>query len=87
TNLETKFWYKFDEFVYTDDSDDDHSWSEVKKYGLWYIDAVYSKQSGEPGYLNTQVIFTPEPISSALFLLGGVVLGMKQYKKRKKDSI
>ncbi|MBI5418051.1 hypothetical protein HZA55_08935 [Candidatus Poribacteria bacterium] len=35
----------------------------------------------------TQTTVTPEPISSALFLLGGVVLGMKQYKKRKKDSI
>lgn len=61
------------------------NWNSVKKAGLWEVDTSYlvtdffdEKNGGEK--LNFSV--TPEPISSALFLLGGGALALRSFRKR-----
>ncbi|MBI5416615.1 hypothetical protein HZA55_01500 [Candidatus Poribacteria bacterium] len=64
---------------------DDMSWKDGKKTGWWYVESEYSKINGSSsGNAYTSYNVTPEPVSSILFLIGGVALGARQYKKRKK---
>jgi hypothetical protein len=63
------------------------NWSSVVKTGLWEVDAGYFglgtgiyKEGNEKLFFN--VVAAPEPISSALFLLGGGALALRTYRKR-----
>ena len=53
-----------------------------KKTGLWNVDAFYSYAAGGSGLKSTSFSVTPEPISSALFLLGGGALALRNFRKR-----
>lgn len=69
-------WYNFNDF----------NWGTIKAKGDWNITATYTK-SGDTYTQNHSFTVTPEPISSILFLLGGAGLALRQYKKRKNNSI
>lgn len=43
-----------------------------------------SAEGGAPAYLRISTAVAPEPISSALFLVGGAAMAVRQYRKRKK---
>ncbi len=53
--------------------------------GLWNIRALYSS-GGTDIIKETTFTVTPEPISSALFLIGGVGLAAWQIRRKKKHS-
>lgn len=58
-------------------------WSSIRATGVWNIDANYS-YSGGSGTGSTTFTVTPEPLSSALFLFGGLVLAAGYRKKKTK---
>ena len=68
-------------------------WDTLKQVGTWTVDASYEyAKTGQPsvfGYGSTAFTVTavPEPISSALFLLGGTLLAARQYRKKRKNNM
>jgi hypothetical protein len=76
----------------------DDVWGALTKVGEWNISASTTlfTSSGSPYYWTTlkayswdvdfTVTNTPEPISSALFLLGAGALGLKTYRSRNKKK-
>ena len=62
-------------------------WNSVKTTGKWEINgnAFYPKGASDSATTNFTV--TPEPISSALFLLGGATFVLGAYRKRKQKAI
>ena len=61
------------------------TWNSIRTTGLWNVTANYSGYSGGPsGSGATTFTVTPEPISSALFLFGGLVLAAGYRKKKTK---
>ncbi len=87
-------WYDPDSnLVYKDKADPNRSnerwfriddWDSVKKVGTWDVDASYFNPGSIKGSGSTSFTVTPEPVSSVLFLLGGLSLFGFEYKKRKK---
>lgn len=63
------------------------NWFDLRKSGDWTVRADYSYGTGvgSTGTVNFKVNPAPEPISSALFLLGGTVLAVRQYRKKKRS--
>ncbi len=59
-------------------------WDSAKRAGDWQVNAAYFYTGGERGGGSTSFTVTPEPVSSVLFLLGGLSLFGFEYKKRKK---
>lgn len=57
-------------------------WATIKTTGIWNVNAGYSYATGETGARSASFTVTPEPISSALFLLGGGALALRTYRKR-----
>lgn len=60
------------------------AWDSAKRLGGWDVYAAYFYTGGEKGGGSTNFTVTPEPVSSVLFLLGGLSLFGFEYKKRKK---
>jgi len=56
-------------------------WLDKRQLGYWNVRADYSSHYGA-GSGETGFTVTPEPVSSALFLIGGVSLAAFRYRKR-----
>ncbi|MFA6143091.1 MAG: DVUA0089 family protein [Candidatus Omnitrophota bacterium] len=61
-------------------SDDDIGLGATKRDGHWAVDILKVDNAGVG-----DTLVTPEPISSALFLLGGGVLAARRFRKSKKS--
>lgn len=59
-------------------------WDSVKTLGTWEVEARYFNPGSIDGGGSTNFTVTPEPVSSVLFLLGGLSLFGFEYKKRRK---
>jgi hypothetical protein len=79
TSGTTSVWSGFSNFA---------DWSAIRKAGNWTVRADYSTAggAGTTGEIAFKVNAVPEPISSALFLLGGATLAVRQYRKKGKKS-
>lgn len=72
----------------------DSQWNSIKKAGFWDVDAAslfHPEGSrnlillqGSTGFRVAGPITTPEPVSAALFLIGGVALSTRRFFKKKK---
>ena len=59
-----------------------------RKAGDWTVRADYSSAGGaDSETFKFKVNAVPEPVSSALFLVGGVALAVRQYRKRKNAGV
>jgi len=70
-------WYNLDSLTYYDINDVEYTWSQIKNEGVWYLDFTYKysyPNAGSNGSVESSFTVTPEPISSALFLIGGGAL-------------
>ena len=67
------------------------TWDNVKELGLWNLKGVYASTlngcTGGNCCYTTSFTVTPEPVSSALFLIGSLSLAGVAYKRRKKSSV
>lgn len=66
------------------------NWHSVKEHGLWTVNGsfLYSGVPLDAGSAQYQFTVSPEPISSALFLVGGLALaGRKAYNSRKRSLV
>jgi hypothetical protein len=73
----SSIWHGFDEFA---------DWAAIRKAGDWTVKADYSYYGGGPGTtgnINFRINAVPEPISSALFLLGGGAIAVLKLRKKK----
>ena len=61
-------------------------WNTVKTPGNWDINGSVFYRNGVCETAATKFTVTPEPISTALFLLGGATLGLGAYRKRKQKA-
>ncbi len=64
-------------------------WAAIRKDGDWTVRADYSYASGGPGTtgeIKFKINAVPEPVSSALFLLGGGAIAVLKLRKRKKSA-
>lgn len=66
------------------------NWDSVKEHGLWTINGSFLS-AGAPldsGTASYQFTVSPEPVSSALFIIGGLALGgRKFYNSRKRAEV
>jgi len=63
----------------------DNDWSSITKKGEWSIKALEGKGEDKKKIGKAHFIVTPEPIGSALFMIGAGALGMiKRRRSRKK---
>ena len=60
------------------------SWNSVREMGEWDIDGAYAIAGVEQGTYSLDFTVTPEPVSSILFLVGGVSLAAVRLRRRKK---
>jgi hypothetical protein len=70
-------WHGFSNFA---------DWAEIRKAGYWTVRADYSYFGGGPGTtgdISFKINAVPEPISSALFLLGGGAMAVLKLRKKK----
>ena len=60
-------------------------WTAIRKAGDWTVRADYTNADGysSTGEVPFKINAVPEPISSALFLLGGGVIAVLKLRKRK----
>jgi len=80
--LTQDIWVSLDNSSYGD-------WADVKEGGIWNTDGTWEgvgSAGGQHSY-TTSFTVTPEPVSSALFLIGGLSLAGVAYKRRKKSSV
>lgn len=73
-SAETEKWLKLDE------------WDTVKMTGTWEVAANAFYSNGVTATAWTSFTVTPEPLATALFLVGGVPIALSVYNKRKKYS-
>ncbi|MDD5173734.1 MAG: PEP-CTERM sorting domain-containing protein [Candidatus Omnitrophica bacterium] len=69
-------WHGFSNFA---------DWAEIRKAGYWTVRADYSYAGGygSTGDISFKINAVPEPISSALFLLGGGAIAVLKLRKKK----
>ena len=80
------FWVSLD--FGEDVNGDDITWNSVWESGLWNLKGIYlGVPQGYHEYYTTSFTVAPEPVSSALFLIGGLSLAGVAYKRRKKSSV
>jgi len=73
----TNVWHGFSNF---------EDWAAIRKAGDWTVKADYSYFGGGPGTtgdISFKINAVPEPISSALFLLGGGAMAVLKLRKKK----
>lgn len=58
------------------------SWDAIKDYGWWDINATYNKFDGSVMTSNSAFNVVPEPVSSALFLIGGGAIALFRRNRR-----
>ncbi len=61
------------------------SWDTVKKLGNWSVNAIYFYGGGnfESGAGSTGFAVTPEPVSTILFLTGGMILAVRKLRRKR----
>ena len=93
-NLTLSFWKNPDNKKYFDidvdwDQDIWHTlkyWDDIKELGEWHVSAMYFQPGSNDwiGRGSADFTVTPEPVSSVLFLVGGISLAATRLKRRKK---
>ncbi|OGT21860.1 MAG: hypothetical protein A3C55_02665 [Gammaproteobacteria bacterium RIFCSPHIGHO2_02_FULL_42_13] len=80
------YWFSLDSGK--DASGNPVTWNSVKKIGLWNISAGYlypfSQNGDYAGKGSTSFEVVPEPVSTALFILGGATLAVRHLRKGRK---
>ncbi len=69
--ISTKFWFNLED------------WDSNKSQGIWQIDTDLSFGETAGHSAPTSFTVTPEPISTALFLIGGAPIALSLYRRRK----
>ena len=91
-NFASSFWHAPDSMVYFASQGPGStaerwisltSWDTVKKVGDWSIDSNVFYSSGVTATSAASFTVTPEPLSTALFLVGGVPIALNLYRRRK----
>jgi len=59
------------------------TWADVQESGLWSVNAVAYYTTGGIENDSTSFTVTPEPVSAALFLIGGISLAAARRRKQK----
>ncbi|MCK5451222.1 MAG: PEP-CTERM sorting domain-containing protein [Candidatus Omnitrophica bacterium] len=63
-----------------------YNWSDIEALGEWRIGATFSDGISCTPSTTTFNIITPEPATSALFLIGGTAIAMIRRRKNKKSK-
>jgi len=77
-------WFDLDHITFTLMGGAPTDWQTIKTEGLWGLQADYSYPGASAITKTTTFTIIPEPISSALFLLGGAALFARRRKTQPK---
>ena len=86
TGTSTTWCDSFDNINFFDTSDTAHSWNDIKTLGEWKIGATYYSGGAKCGCDDTTFTMTPEPATSALFLIGGTGIALMRRRKAGKSK-